>query len=139
MFSDKIEPNDILQGNLGNCYYLSALSALAEFPQRIKEIFFTEEINGAGCYALKVCVNGEVRVFVVDDYFPCLAGTTDSAFSKSRGPELWVLLLEKAWAKINKTYENTITGYASEALRFLTGAPVEFYNHDYHEDIWDQI
>jgi hypothetical protein len=43
------------------------------------------------------------------------------------------------WAKINHTYENTITGFASEAFRCLTGAPVEFYNHDYAEDIWKEI
>jgi len=49
------------------------------------------------------------------------------------------LILEKAWAKVNKSYENTITGYASEAFRALTGAPVEFYNHDYEEDLWDTL
>jgi len=52
---------------------------------------------------------------------------------------LWVLLLEKAWAKVNTCYEATITGYASEAFRFLTGAPVEFLNHEYVEDIWDKL
>jgi calpain-15 len=50
---------------------------------------------------------------------------------------LWVLLLEKAWAKVNGCYENTITGYASEAFRFLTGAPVEFFNHSYIDELWD--
>jgi len=49
------------------------------------------------------------------------------------------LILEKAWAKVNGSYENTITGFASEAFRCLTGAPVEFYSHDYVEDIWDTI
>mgnify|MGYP000926542078 CR=1 FL=1 len=43
------------------------------------------------------------------------------------------------WAKLNHNYENTITGFASEAFRCLTGAPVEFYNHDYVDNIWDQI
>ena len=61
------------------------------------------------------------------------------AFSKTINKELWVLILEKVWAKINHTYENTITGFASEAFRCLTGAPVEFHSHDYTEDIWDQI
>lgn len=37
--SDKIEPNDILQGALGNCYFLSAISAVAEADFRIKNIF----------------------------------------------------------------------------------------------------
>ena len=52
LFQDKIEPNDIRQGCLGNCYFLSALSALAEFPEMIKKIFVTQKINTAGCYVV---------------------------------------------------------------------------------------
>ena len=36
---DKIEPNDIKQGECGDCYFLSSLSSLAEIPNRIKSIF----------------------------------------------------------------------------------------------------
>jgi len=33
---NKIDPNDIKQGECGDCYYLSSLSSLAENPDRIK-------------------------------------------------------------------------------------------------------
>ena len=49
------------------------------------------------------------------------------------------MIMEKAWAKVNLNYENTITGYASEAFRALTGAPIDFFNHDYSDEIWDTI
>eukprot|EP00347_Sterkiella_histriomuscorum_P016829 403351694 len=145
VFDKDISPNDILQGDLGNCYFLSALSAIAEFPKRIRDIFETEEANPqVGIYAVKVCINGEFRIVVVDDLFPCVEGEGFGsgkipAFSKTKSKELWVLLIEKVWAKLNHNYENTITGFASEAFRCLTGAPVEFYNHDYVDNIWDQI
>ena len=54
---------------------------------------------------------------------------------------MWVMLLEKAWAKVNGSYENTITGLPADALKCLTGAPVEYYNHDFYsdEDMWMTI
>ena len=36
VFEDGVEPNDINQGGLGDCYFLAALSSLAEFPDRVK-------------------------------------------------------------------------------------------------------
>lgn len=32
VFYKGINPNDIIQGSLGNCYFLSAIAAIAEFP-----------------------------------------------------------------------------------------------------------
>ena len=118
---------------------------MAEFPERVKRIFVNTETNEAGVYAIKLCINGEFKEIIVDDLFPCVANAAGNgyvtAFSKSRGgQEIWVQLLEKAWAKANLNYESTISGLPSDAYRCLTGAPVEFYNHDfYDEDLWQII
>ena len=49
-----------------------------------------------------------------------------------------MILLEKAWAKLHKSYCNIIGGQAHLTLRDLTGAPsFEFKTSD--EDAWDKI
>ena len=78
---DSPGPNDIKQGRCGDCYFLASLSAIAEYPERIRRIFLTKETNKAGCYAVKMFINGEQRTVVVDDYFPYDSETQTWAFS----------------------------------------------------------
>jgi len=62
----------------------------------------------------------------VDDYFPCypMAGPM---FSKAHGNELWVLLLEKAYAKLHGCYYLLRGGFANEGLIDLTGCPSQSF------------
>ena len=139
LFSDGIDPGDIKQGCLGNWYFLSAISAMAEFPNQVKKIFLHKEINEDGIYAVNFTLGGENYTVLVDDYIPYYVKKNKPAFSQSKGKELWVMLLEKAWAKVNGNYENSIKGFVSEAFRALTGAPVVFFKHMYIQDIWEEI
>jgi len=115
-----IEPEDVKQGNIDNCELLATLSGLAERDstagkkagKMLRDIFLTKNLNDAGCYALKVVINGEERVVVVDDWIPVKKnkqGVIKPAFSKSRkgDNEIWPLLIEKAWAKICGSYETS--------------------------------
>ena len=99
----------------------------------------TKEVNEAGCYAVKLFVNGEERVVVVDDYFPYDEHRGTWAFSRpseeedeKRGKstkEIWVLILEKAWAKVFGSYQRIEAGTAGEAFYPLTGCPHKFFIH----------
>ena len=59
---------------------------------------------------------------VLDNFIPC---GPDGApcFSHANSNELWVIMLEKAWAKIHGSYERIIGGASHFVLRDLTGAP----------------
>jgi hypothetical protein len=35
MVEGKIEPSDIQQGNVGDCYFLASISSIAEVPERV--------------------------------------------------------------------------------------------------------
>jgi calpain-15 len=45
VFSEDPTPSDIKQGALGDCYFLSSLSVIAENPERIKKMFLVSEVN----------------------------------------------------------------------------------------------
>jgi calpain-15 len=72
MFVDGIDPNDIKQGSLGDCYFLAVLSSMAEDPKDIEALFYTKKINAAGCYLVYLYINGVQRAVIVDDYLPCI-------------------------------------------------------------------
>ena len=140
IFSEGITPNDISQGALGDCYFLSALAALAERPERVRKIFITEEVNEEDKYILKFFLDGTWKEITIDGMFPATAiysNTPDPKrpyFAGTTTGEIWPLLAEKAWAKVNDNYENIIGGLVPTALRVLTGCPYKFLYHDIGDD-----
>jgi len=60
---------------------------------------------------------------VLDDYVAIDKHDNQLMFSSTETNELYVILLEKAWAKACGNYANTIGGLEYEALKALTGAP----------------
>ena len=132
------------QGLLRDCYFLSALSALAENPHRIKNIFHTKTVTDSGAYAVKLFVNGEPMDIVVDDYFPFdkRPGKNCWAFSRDTNEnEIWVQILEKAYAKVFGSYEIIEGGKAYQAFANLTGYPSDVMYHDEieHDTLWTMI
>ena len=128
IFEDGVEPNDINQGQLGDCYYLATLSSLAEFEDRVQAMFVTKEVNAAGIYLMKLFINGNETPVVVDDYLP--VNTRGSpCFATCRDGELWVSLLEKAWAKLHGTYARTEGGLPDFAANHVMGVAAESYPH----------
>jgi len=80
------------------------------------------------------------QVVVVDDYIPCNCG--EPAFAEPNGNELWVVLLEKAFAKIHGSFLAIRSGWISEALNTLTGAPyetIEGVNEEKAHDLFKKL
>ncbi|CAG9329557.1 unnamed protein product [Blepharisma stoltei] len=133
IFSEEIEPYDVRQGQLGDSWFMSALASLAERPALIERLFITKQVNSIGIYRIKLCKNGEWVTVTIDDYFPCFP-MGQPIFSRANGNELWVLILEKAYAKLHGHYYLLKGGFANEGLIDLTGCPTaQFHFHD--EDI----
>ena len=69
-----MEPNSIQQGKLGDCYFLGILSSMAKNDEEIKDLFYTREINKAGCYMVYFYINGMRNSVIIDDFLPCFNG-----------------------------------------------------------------
>ena len=138
------DPNDILQGMLPDINLVSAFSALAEKYNMIIKLFNSEKISKHGFYQVKLCICGEWVNVCVDDLFPCIP-KSNPLVSKSHGDEIWVLILEKAMAKIFECYYNLIPIFVSEYLMILTGFPTvsldikEMLNFEGEENLFKKI
>ena len=122
-------PNDVIQGELGDCYFLSTLSALAENPKNITNIIHNSKVSD-GNFEATIYIHGEPVKVLVDDSFP-VANATKIAFAgiNETSGNIWPMILEKVWAKCNKSYEDIIQGNSSDAFEFLTPAPFDHYYH----------
>ena len=125
-FIFKNEPNieNIKQSkNLNNCYFLSALGALCDKnTYLIKKLFHNIQRTKEQVYGIYFYINGKRKLILIDEYFAFDKKNNlfyGSSYDKS---EIWVSLIEKAWAKLKGSYENTNKGEANEAFEALTGA-----------------
>ena len=141
LFEGKIEFNDVQQGSLGDCYFLSSITALTEYPFLIKEKFRTQKFNEEGYYEVIFFIDGEWQILFLDDFFPYDPRKRSFAFARPHNNELWAMLLEKAWAKLNGGYSNIIGGIVSEPISALTGFPTEYLSHKQleEEEIYNKI
>jgi len=123
--------DDIVQGELGNNNFLSVLISLLENDKsNIRRIINPGAKASDGAFESNVFINGEPVPVILDDQFP-VSSTNKLAFcgiNDSSG-NIWPIVIEKAWAKCNKTYENIISGNATESLEFLTPAPIDTFVH----------
>ncbi|PKC04405.1 cysteine proteinase [Rhizophagus irregularis] len=150
---------DVVQGAVGNCWLVSAIGVLAAHPKLLHKVIpkasdqdwnhsdepgkktgvyhFRDTGRHPGVFRFRFYRFGEWVEVVVDDYLPTRDGKL--IYAHSRNPdEMWVSLLEKAYAKLCRCYEALEAGTASDALVDLTGTipdTIELPNTTHFDDI----
>ena len=135
----QVKPQSVIQGNLGNSWLLGVISALSMFPNKVKSLFNTKQITEDGKYTVTLFdpKKKEWVPVVIDEFLPCTTkwGYPWPEYSTPSGEEIWVMLLEKAFAKFCGSYGNLASnclpshrnhkleepGQAGWALQVLTG------------------
>ena len=131
---DKICPDDVHQGELGNCYFLATLCSMALTPRRIQKLFISSSqlkpYDPQGPWGVWLCIGGIWRQVIVDEYFPFNNSQPNSVtpyFCRPPGNTVWPMILEKCWAKVSYSYADSVEGTCMEAMHCLTGAPCFSY------------
>eukprot|EP01064_Diplonema_japonicum_P010265 TRINITY_DN17579_c0_g1_i1.p1 TRINITY_DN17579_c0_g1~~TRINITY_DN17579_c0_g1_i1.p1 ORF type:complete len:643 (+),score=127.56 TRINITY_DN17579_c0_g1_i1:65-1930(+) len=112
LFKDGVNPDDVQQGGLGDCWLLSAVSALSKHTD-LTSIFHPPCFNPYGVYSVRFIIDNKERYVVVDDYVPADQYERPS-FSHSENGEIWVMILEKAYAKLHGNYQVLDGGVAAK-------------------------
>lgn len=113
-----VSHNDIQQGHIGDCYLMGLLAAIA----RVRPDFIASMIqdHGDGTYTVTfrgpefwgqhagVAITVDSTFWMKPDGTPVYARAGDR--SATAGPELWPMIIEKAWAQLQGSYENTVGG-----------------------------
>jgi len=138
LFEKGIEPSDVIQGKLGDCWLLAALACMAEFPEAIQNVFITKEYNPQGKYKLRFwdTYHEKYEIITIDDRIPVQADTHAPLFAEPKGKELWVFLIEKAFAKYCWGYSNLSGGHTLWAFAVMTGDEVSRLEWDVDKNAW---
>ena len=76
--------DDLLQGKVGDCWFLSALAVVAERPDLIRRLFGTmSDMNEHGVVEVRLFVDGFWKNIVTDNFLPCMVDPHSDELGKA--------------------------------------------------------
>ncbi|MFD1045728.1 C2 family cysteine protease [Kibdelosporangium lantanae] len=133
--ANAVDPNDIRQGQLGDCYLCAAMMAVARARPGLVQSMITKLDNGSYNVTLHIkdgrWDRNSTQVVTVTPDFP-VTGRGEAAYVKpgdsdEGGPELWGMLIEKAYAQARGSYSAIRSGNSGTAAAMIVGGASKEY------------
>ncbi|XP_078351287.1 calpain-9-like isoform X1 [Oculina patagonica] len=135
---------DINQGMLGDCWLLAAIASLTQEEKLMEKVLCVGKYDDFGspgyCGAFKFNIwqDGHWTEVVIDDRLPTYRNKLVFMHSKDKN-EFWCALLEKAYAKLQGSYEALKGGQTIEAMEDFTGGLGEDFDMKKIRDQLDKL
>ena len=143
-----IDYSNFNQGYIGDCYFISCVNALSQIPQLLHYIMGLTDRNTENENPTKFVVNffidGRWEKIYIEDSFPFLENNNELIGVQPKDNELFMMILEKAWAKINGGYDRIEGGISKNIFELFLGCKCNwFYNYNNKDDninnIYDDV
>ena len=118
----KVSKYDILPGHI-KTRMAPILQALTLIPGAIQSLFNTKEANPQGVYSVTLFNKGYPNEVIVDNSFPIDPETQKPLFFRAVGKKFWPLVLSKALAKYNISFDKADTRLLEKIISDLTPMP----------------
>ena len=137
-----ISATDLAASGASGAGFLSALAALADAPHLVRALFLDHMYEGQTAFTILLFHRGRWTQVAVDAFFPVNARVARPVLTHALSGGLWVLLLEKAAAKLAGSYQALSDWTTAQVLQAMTGAPTEVIHHDDATDMveaWEAL
>ncbi|XP_063421060.1 calpain-A-like isoform X2 [Mytilus trossulus] len=131
LFSDGATRFDIGQGEVGTCWFMAMVANIADKPRLLRRVIPSDAYkigsdNYDGICHCRFWRFGFWHDTYIDDFLPITDETKIFGAHSATDPnEMWVGLLEKAFAKLYGSYDEITEGLIADSYLNLTGGVAE--------------
>ena len=143
---EKLDCSCFNQGYIGDCYFITCIQALSKIPQLLNFILGlstgdqkNQIASNQEDFKVKFFIDGEWEIISIKNNFPIIKkkGKKDELLGVVPNKnELFLMILEKAWAKINVGYDKIKGGYNDNIFELFLGCKCDCYQNIKNDDVF---